>query len=162
MLERGEYGEFFPPQFLVSPYRISLAAAYIGFDDFEIAASYGYDTSEIRRDPPPPAKKSLLAEDLPDDIRDVSDDIVGNIIVDGDDKQFKIIKPELAFYRTHNLPLPRQHPSTRMHSWYKELDLRYTFYERPCAQCGSIITTGYDPQRPEVVYCEECYQAALT
>jgi len=30
-------------------------------------------------------------------------------------------------------------------------------YERVCDKCGKDMITTYSPERPEVVYCESCY-----
>jgi CxxC-x17-CxxC domain-containing protein len=30
-------------------------------------------------------------------------------------------------------------------------------WSRTCAKCGTAISTSYSPDRPEIVYCEECY-----
>jgi len=56
---------------------------------------------------------------LPDNIKDVPDDIVGKVIEcqhqgkcnEQCTEAFRIIEPELAFYRRMNLPLPRLCPT---------------------------------------------------
>lgn len=161
MLERGEYGELFSPRHMVFPYRISSATTYSGFDDFETAGKYGYDISELIEETAPVPEDVVKAINLPDDIRDVSDDILDKVIEGEEGKHFRIIKPELEFYRQNTLPLPRRHPITRMHGWYKEFDIRITVFDRTCHNCGKNIKTGYSPERPEIVYCEECYQGQL-
>lgn len=30
-------------------------------------------------------------------------------------------------------------------------------YARECAKCATQIQTSYSPDRPEIVYCEQCY-----
>jgi len=32
-----------------------------------------------------------------------------------------------------------------------------TLWDRPCMKCSKQIETSYAPERPEIVYCEECY-----
>ena len=34
-------------------------------------------------------------------------------------------------------------------------------YDRSCSKCGMAIQTTYAPDRPETVYCEKCYLAAV-
>jgi len=31
-------------------------------------------------------------------------------------------------------------------------------YDRQCDKCGVEIKTSYAPDRPEIIYCEKCYQ----
>jgi CxxC-x17-CxxC domain-containing protein len=34
-------------------------------------------------------------------------------------------------------------------------------WSRSCAKCGKNIQTSYVPDRSEIVYCEECYNAEV-
>jgi CxxC-x17-CxxC domain-containing protein len=34
-------------------------------------------------------------------------------------------------------------------------------FERDCDKCGREMITTYSPERPEIVYCEECYNRAV-
>jgi len=57
---------------------------------------------------------TIKASDLPDNIKDVDDSILEKaILCEVTGKPFRIIKPELEFYRKHNLPIPRRHPDQR-------------------------------------------------
>jgi hypothetical protein len=56
----------------------------------------------------------IKGQDLPDTIQEVHDDILKvAIICEISDKPFRIIPQELAFYRKHNIPLPKKHPDVR-------------------------------------------------
>lgn len=160
MLERGEYGEFFPPEFSPFPYNGSLATAYQGFDNFEEAKRYGYGIEEIPESVEGAMNLEIIfSTKLPLDIKDVDDSILEKVILDEDNnKKFRITRYELEFYRKYNLPLPRIHWFPRMNQWRKDFDLRLRFFERPCGHCGKIMQTTYAPDRPEKnVWCEECY-----
>ena len=163
MLEEKEYGEFFPPKYLVFPYHSALVTSYPGFDDFEEAGKYGYDISLIE-EPRADMKGDIIeANNLPSDIKNVGDDILDKIIFDKkNDKKFRIIKQELDFYRQHGLPLPREHPSVRMDKWRKLFGIQLNFYSRKCMQCAKVIETSYSPDDSNIVYCESCYQKALS
>ena len=160
MLERGEYGEFFPPLLSAFPYRASFATAYPGFDNFEEVKQYGYQIQEI-----PELTESVVSLEvlpsskLPLDIKDADDSILDKVILDEEhNKKFRIARYELEFYRKYNLPLPRIHWFPRMNQWRKDFDLRLRFFERPCARCGKMMQTTYAPDRPEKnVWCEACY-----
>lgn len=158
MLARWEYGEFFPPEFAPFPYCATIPMSYPGFQDVENAQKYGYDMSPIQEVLEETQGEKLQAQDLPDDIQSVSDDILSKIVVDANGKKFRFIKQELEFYRTHNLPVPREHPSGRMAKWRADFNIRLTFYERTCGRCGKKITTSYSPNAPEKnIWCEACY-----
>ena len=78
--------------------------------------------------------------------------------------------PELAQYIERNIQLPRQHPNIR----YKhrlELLNKMKLYDRQCmceqaehghsGGCTVRFKTTFAPDRPESVYCEECYQKTV-
>ncbi len=160
MLEGGDYGEFFPPGLLPFPYRTTTVGYYYGYEDFDNAQKYGYDVSTIEESGEELVAGDLVkAKDLPADIKDVLDDILSKIIWDTkNDKKFRIIEEELDFYRKYNIPLPREHPASRMSVWRKQFGLVVNFYDRPCAKCGKMMQTSYAPDRPEKnTWCERCY-----
>jgi hypothetical protein len=160
MLTRGEYGEFFPPEYSSFPYNFSIVSSYPGYEDNDVARRYGYQFEKITESLQTNSNEEMiLSEQLPFDIKDVDNSIVNVIILDTSNrKKFRITKYELDFYRAQNLPLPRIHPVVRMAQWRKDLDLRLRFYERMCARCDKVIQSMYDLNRPEKnIYCQECY-----
>jgi len=72
-------------------------------------------------------------------------------------KPFRIIKQELEFYRKYNLPIPRRHPDQR-HLDRMSLRNPRHLYTRNCDKCKKEIQTTYSPERPEIVYCQDCYE----
>jgi CxxC-x17-CxxC domain-containing protein len=71
-----------------------------------------------------------------------------------------IVKQELDFYRKYNLPIPKRHPDQR-HEDRVRLKNPRKLFERKCDKCGKDIKTTYSPSRPEIVYCEECYNKEI-
>jgi len=64
--------------------------------------------------PFPKVEKIIPANALPDNIKDIPDDILNRAIkCEVSEKLFKIISQELEFYRKYNLPIPRKHPDIR-------------------------------------------------
>ncbi len=111
--------------------------------------------------PFPKVEKIIPASKLPENIADIPDDILNWAIeCEVTKKPFKIIKEELAFYRKHNLPIPRRHPDQR-HLDRMSLRNPRHLYTRNCDKCGKEIQTTYAPERPEIVYCEECYNKEI-
>lgn len=103
-------------------------------------------------------KETLEPEEIPDHIKDVGDSITGEVLKCVDCKRnYKIIEPELLFYRKMILPIPRKCFYCR----HQDRVIRrgpYKFWNRNCAKCQKGINTNYAPDRPEIVYCEKCYQ----
>lgn len=71
-------------------------------------------------------------------------------------RPYKIIPQELEFYRKKNLSLPRFHPMERKRQRMLKRNPR-KLWDRQCMKCQKPITTSFSPERPEIVYCEECY-----
>lgn len=103
-------------------------------------------------------KETIRPEEIPDHIKDVKDSITNEILKCIDcNRNYKIIKPELLFYRKMVLPIPRKCFYCR----HKDRITRrgpYKFWKRACDKCEREITTNYAPDRPEIIYCESCYQ----
>ncbi len=154
MKKTGEWGEYFPPE--ISAYGYNETEAYLHFPlTKEEVLKKGWKwcdfETEIRAD------KTVPADRLPDDIKDIPADILNwAIACEKSDKPFKIVSQELAFYRKHNLPIPRRHPDQR-HWDRMKLKNPYKLWNRKCDKCQSDIQTTYAPDRPEKVYCESCY-----
>lgn len=86
--------------------------------------------------------ETVLASELPD-IDQVSDDILTKaIICELSGKPFRIIKAELAFYRKHDISLPRKHPDIR-HEERMKLRPGRILYLRACDSCEKGILSVY-------------------
>ena len=94
---------------------------------------------------------------MPEDIHDVDDEILKKAVVcEVSGKPFRIVKPELEFYRKHNLPLPRKHPDVR-HLERMSKRAPRQLYLRECDNCGKQVVSVYPADSEFKVYCEECY-----
>ena len=101
--------------------------------------------------------KTLKGDDIPKDIVAVGDDIVNTILIcEVSGKPFRIVKPELDFYRKHTIPLPRKHPDIRHLERMQHLPPRQLFL-RTCDHCGKEVVCVYDENYLGKVYCEACY-----
>ena len=154
MKKTGEWGEYFPPE--MSAYGYNETEAYFHFPlTKEEVLKRGWKWSDYEAEIK--AEKTISANRLPDDIKDIPDDVlIWEIECEVTKKPFKIIEQELRFYREHNLPLPRRHPDQR-HIDRLKLKQPFKLYNRKCDKCGVDIQTTYSPDRPEKVYCEVCY-----
>ncbi len=152
MQKTGEWGQFFPPA--LSPFAYNETAAQDFFPmTREAAEARGWRWREPdKRDYQPATLKTI-----PDNIREVSDDITKEILACGAcGRNYKIIPQELALYRQMNLPIPRFCPTCRHEQRFGKRN-PYRFFKRSCSQCQKEVQSTYAPDRTEKVYCEACY-----
>ena len=71
-------------------------------------------------------------------------------------KNFKILEKEFSFYKNKNVPLPRFCIDCRYNKRFALMNPR-KLYAQNCQNCETPFQTTYAPDRPEKIYCEECY-----
>jgi len=158
-----KYGEFFPSELSPFAYNETVAQEYFPLTKEEaLKQGYKWKDKEERN-----YKIDIRNEDIPDNIKDIRDDITTKIIEcahKGNCNQqcteaFKIIPEELAFYRRMNLPLPRLCPNCR-HGERILARNPLKLWHRQCMRpgCTNEFETSYAPEQPEIIYCEKCYQ----
>ena len=150
-----------------------------------LALGYRWKDSEEKA-----ARIDIRADNLPDHIKDTNEDILSKTIGcmhNGEcphlcTEGFRVIKQELDLYRRINVPLPRLCPNCRH---YERLKLKnpWKLWSRACQcagntsknkvynnstshphgsdPCPNTFETSYAPERPEIVYCEGCYQQEI-
>ncbi len=155
MMQEKQWGEFFPITISPIGYNKTVAQEYFPLSKEQVLER-GWNWSDYES-PPPQADKLIQGKDLPTSIEDIPDDILHWAIeCEATKKPFKIIKQELDFYRKMKLPIPHFHPDER-HRRRMALRNPRKLWDRACANCHKPIATSYSPERPETVYCEECY-----
>ncbi len=159
MKKTGEWGEFFPHNLSPFAYNETLAQEYYPMNKEEVTARGWQWREEVEE--APQVDKVVPASQLPASIDDVPDDILQwAVLSEESQKPFRIIKQELQFYRDMHLPLPRITPDERHAKRMQQRNPRQ-LWDRQCMKCGKGIKTTYAPDRPEIVYCEECYLASV-
>ncbi len=155
MRKTGEWGEFFPMECSPFAYNETVAQEYFPLTKAEVL-SHGWQWQEEKNEMPQ-VTKMIPASELPDSIDDIPDDVLNWAIrCQESGRPFRIVKQELDFYRTMRLPAPRLHPDER-HKRRLALRNPRKLWKRSCAKCGEEIQTTYAPDRPEIVYSENCY-----
>lgn len=155
----GTWGEFLPVAMSPFCYNETIAQEYMPLTKEEVLAR-GWKWSDYHA-PQPFVKKSIPASLIPDSIDDIPDDILDSAIECSlTKKPFRLTKQELNFYRTMHLPVPRLHPDER-HFLRMKMRNPCQLWKRTCAKCKQEMQTTYAPDRPEIVYCEECYRQAI-
>ncbi len=171
-----KYGEFFPPEFSPFAYNDTISPEHFPLSKNEIL-EYGANWYEV---PKSEYDITIKAKDLPSDINDAHDDILGEVISCEDcGRAYKIIQTELQFLKQNNIALPRYCINCRHDQRISQRN-RNKLYKRVCGCSGEISSNGkyknevvhdhknnpctnefetsYAPERPEIVYCEKCYQ----
>ena len=148
------YGEFFPPEMSKFPYNKSNAMRFFPKTK-ERALSEGYSWTDAES---PAYPITISSSSIPDTIEETNKSILNETIgcaicVHA----YKITKGEFNLLRKVDLPLPRECPKCRENRRFSKLNPP-KLYKRTCAKCKQEITTAFAPDRPEVVYCEKCYQ----
>ena len=173
-----KYGEFFPAE--ISPFAHNETFAQEVFPlSKQAVLEAGFKWRE------PEAKKydsTKTPSDLPDNIMEVTDSISNEIISCSHGAEcshncsgaYKIIHEELQFYKKMNLPLPTLCPNCRYYErlklvepprlWRRGCDCDYNNYKNATkhqhhleGRCPDEFETPYAPDRPEILYCERCY-----
>lgn len=155
MRETGEWGQSFPSAFSPFGYNKTTAQLYYPLTR-EQALADGFAWDDTEQDSPN-VEKIIDADQLPDNIRDVPDDILQWAIrCEVTNKPYRITQQELAFYRNQSIALPRRSPDQRHLDRFALRNPR-RFWQRSCAKCSKEIRTTFSPDQPEIVYCESCY-----
>lgn len=164
LLKQGEYGEFFDPKvFRFYPYNNTMA--FLSFPKSKDETKQeGYLWAEREKwskesngsDP----NVFFTPDGLPEDIKDVRDDILDKVIVcEVSGRPFKFVKRELDFYRKKGLALPTRHPYQRLIDRAQKQEGRYSLYPFLCPKCHKSTHTIYSPEAQSRynIYCEDCY-----
>lgn len=168
MKKTGEWGEFFPLKISPFSYNDSVAQDYFPMSKEDVLAKGLYWYDRPLRD----YKSTTNSKDLPLTIEDLPDDILKEIITcttqDSEtDKRiyfscttaFRLHPQELEFYKKMNLPIPHKCYRCRLQDRLARRNPR-KLWHRKCMKegCQNEFETSYAPDRPEIIYCERCYQ----
>jgi hypothetical protein len=163
MTNTKEYGEFFPASLSFLPYKATASYEFFPLNERELKEKgfLCYETTKQNY------VVTLKNENILDDIKDIGKNILSEVVECAHKNTclhectgaFRIIETELDFLKNMSLPLPRLCTNCRHHS---RLELRNSLklYHRKCMKegCENEFETSYAPERPEIVYCEKCYQ----
>lgn len=182
-----KYGEFFPPAICPFGYNESVVQEYFPLRKEEaLARGYKWKDPEDRG-----YQITVAPADLPGSIADVPDSITGEIVscehagscADGCTTAFKITPAELTLYRQLNVPLP--HLCFNCRHWHRLRNRNpLALASRKCmcrgkyaeggqytnaiphshgeSPCPNEFQTTYQPERSDIVYCEQCYRQEVS
>jgi hypothetical protein len=156
-----KYGEFFPSELSPFAYNETIAQEFYPKTKEEIISlGFKFSESETRTYVP-----TINIGNIPDNILQISDDFIKGIIECKNKGKietqctlaFRIMPEELAFYKKQKIPIPEYCPNCRHYARLVK-HLPPKIFNRSCAKCKKEMKTAYSPDRPEIVYCETCYQ----
>jgi len=157
------YGEFFPAELSTFCYNETQAQDYFPLSK-ERAVEMGFRWRDRKANE---YKPTLESKNIPSNLDDVRDSITEEVIeCENKDKSsnycrkaYKITTDELNLYRKIGIPLPRSCFFCR-HENRLRMRNPMKLWHRKCMKegCNNEFETSYSPDRPEIVYCETCYQ----
>lgn len=160
-----KYGEYYPIEQSPFGYNETFAMEQFPLSRDE-ASSEGYNWQDkIQRTI---GKETISNEEIPESIKEVSDEIVNNVLKCVDcNRNYKILPNELVFYKKMDIPIPLRCFSCRYSKRMNRMN-PFKLWHRTCmckqsghnheGNCHNEFETSYAPDRPEIVYCEGCYQ----
>jgi hypothetical protein len=165
MKNTGEYGEFFPSNISPFGYNETQGQIYMPLTKEE-AIHMGFKWEDSA--PGIYGRETLRPEQIPDNINDISESITKEILSCIEcTKNYNIAPNELQFYKKEIIPIPRLCPDCRYKRrivirpprklWYGRCKC-YSSSHGHDGICPNEFETSYSTDRPEVVYCEKCYQ----
>lgn len=159
------FGEFYPSELSVFGYNetVSVEQAPLSREE-AILKGFKWQDNLQRTE----GKETLKPEDIPDAFGDVPDTITNEILTCIECKRnYKIVPNELTFYKKMNIPIPRRCFHCRHQARIKRRN-PFKLWHRQCmctkenhehaSICPNKFETSYSPERPEIIYCESCYQ----
>ncbi|MFA7285445.1 MAG: hypothetical protein WC011_01170 [Candidatus Paceibacterota bacterium] len=154
------YGEFFPIELSYFGYNETIANYFFPLNEKEILDKNYKFQYNIQKTT---GKQTIESTGVPISLENVDESFIDNVFECIDCKRnFKVISDEFKFYKIMNLPLPRSCFYCRLN---ERLFFRNPFklWHRSCMKegCNNEFETSYAPERPEIVYCEKCYQSEV-
>jgi len=159
------YGEFYPIEHSPLGYNETFAQVHTPLSREEaLARGYKWQDNTQRTT----GRETLKPEEIPESINDVKDSILEEVLECIDcGRNYKIVVNELNFYRKMKIPIPRRCFHCRhaarlarqnpLKLWHRQCMCNLTTHEHK-GKCPNEFETSYAPERPEIVYCERCYQ----
>jgi len=150
-----KYGEFFPYDLSLFGYNETSAIQLFPLTQEQVLEK-GWRWEEIQKGS---HEVTMASDKIPDSIHDIDESILQEILGCANcGKAFKMVRGEYDLLKRFVFPIPRKCPDCR-HMARMALINPPHLWDRTCAKCNKDIKTSYAPDRKEIVYCEQCYQA---
>jgi hypothetical protein len=148
------YGECLPPELSPYGYNETINQEYYPTTKEE-ALRQGFNWFDA------PVKNyniTMKSNDLPSTVSLISDDIKKEVIECKEcGNGFNIVDIEIELLKKINQPIPHCCYECRHNRRFDRTNMP-GLYDRKCDKCGIELRSPYSPDRPEIIYCEKCYQ----
>ena len=163
------YGEFYPIELSPFGYNETNAPEVTPLTKEE-ALKNGYNwQDDIQKTL---GKETLKPDDIPDSINNVDDSILNEVLSCIEcERNYKIVPSELIFYRKMNIPIARKcffcrhgeriKNRKQFKLWHRSCMCKQNDHSHGEGECKIEFETPYNPDGPELIYCEKCYQAEV-
>ena len=149
------FGDFFPPELAFFGYNETIGQDNMPLNKVEARAQGFQWQDNIQKTE---GQETISPAEIPDNIKDIPDSILDQVLTCSEcSRNYRLFGRELQFYRKMSIPIPRKCWSCRFSDRLRRRG-PFKSHEGICAKCQKEITTNYAPDRPEIVYCVECYQ----
>lgn len=162
MMDRGEYGEFFPARFSPSYHGDSGGSYWFGAtpSDLKGIGVLEFDPESmgaIGQELADPSRTKNVSE-LPDHVAELGDEWIGVPLFDtAANRRFAMIKPEVEMYRRLNIAPPQKHFTSRIKDLWLQAN-QGAFEDAGCAKCGKSVRVAKNAGHPiRKIYCKEDY-----
>ncbi|HAQ02472.1 hypothetical protein A2467_01355 [Candidatus Nomurabacteria bacterium RIFOXYC2_FULL_36_8] len=155
--DKGEYGQFFGKHLSCFGYNETPANEQFPLSKDE-AIKQGSRWEDTERGTY--NKETKKVDQMPESFSEIDFDVAKEVFIcESCNKNYRVIPNEFLFYKKLNVPLPRLCPDCRHYRRMKSRGPNKLWY-RSCMKegCTNEFETSYAPYRPEIVYCEKCYQ----
>ncbi len=161
MLDRGEYGEFFPAKFSQSGFQFSMGDLFAEYtpEEYRLFAAPKFDPNRAAvHASMQDGEAALTTDTLPDRLADASESLVGKPIFDKKlGRNYSIAPLEWAFYQRHKLAIPSEHFLSRLRNIVRTSNSPVKM-AASCSSCGTEITTYKNATFPKRnLMCRPCY-----
>jgi len=167
MKKDGTFGQYFPATLAPFSYNESLSQDFFPLEKDE-ALERGFKWEE--KVTGTYGKETIKKGEAPNTIDNIDENILKEILVCEDcGKNYRLVQAELDFYKRMHLPIPHKDFECRHRDRMSKRNGR-ELWPRSCMcdnknhidhsgnVCKENFETTYSPDRPEVIYCEKCYQ----
>lgn len=157
MLERGEFGQFFPYELSPFAFNTSHGGNMYPLSPAEVAQLgarwYGFESEKQ-------APASSIDE-LPTRLADTTvEQLAKKYRCPVTGRPFGFVAPEIELHRSMKIALPRLHPTARRLARLRSY-LPFLLHDRKCDSCGKQVETRIPPEHAAPIFCPTCYEQIM-
>lgn len=148
------YGETFPLMMSLFGYNETSGMKFLQKNkDQALKEGYAWYDGET-----PSYAATIKNADIPDTLSVTPENITDEILECGVcARGYKVGVLEFTLLNKMDTPVPHSCPQCRQSARFARLNPPQ-LWKRNCTKCNAEVSTAFAPERPEIIYCEKCYQ----